>query len=217
MSRLHRAARAVPYVLFMAILAAILLWVLNQLDTGARESDRQQAEITALQAGLDEANSRLEAEGEPPVPVPSVEPPANPQQPPQIILGERGPDGDQGPAGVRGPQGRTGPPGETGPRGPLGPRGEPGADSTVAGPQGLQGEPGQDSTVPGPMGPQGEIGPQGVHGIQGPQGLQGEQGTAKPGDYACPDGEVVRGFTVAEDGAVTLACEDTTPPIIENP
>lgn len=213
--RLRGAARTVPFVLFMVIVAVVLLWVLNQLAMGDDEREQQHAEITALQAGLDEANARLEAEGEPPVPVPSVDPGANP--PPQVIIGEPGPEGDQGPAGVRGPQGRTGPPGETGPRGPLGPRGEPGADSTVAGPQGLQGEPGQDSTVPGPMGPQGEIGPQGVHGIQGPQGIQGDQGTAKPGDYACPDGEHMTGFTVAEDGTVTLACEDTTPPIIENP
>jgi len=60
-------------------------------------------------------------------------------------------------------------------------------------------------------------GPQGVHGPQGPQGIQGEQGTAKPGDYTCPDGEVMTGLTIAEDGAVTLACEDTTPPIIDTP
>lgn len=215
--KLRGAARAVGFALAMVALAAGVVWILSQFAADDTELQRQAAEIAALEAGMEEANSRLQAEGEQPVPVPSVEPGGDPQQPPQIILGERGPEGDQGPAGVRGPQGRTGPPGETGPRGPLGPRGEPGADSTVAGPQGLQGEPGQDSTVPGPMGPQGEIGPQGVHGIQGPQGLQGEQGTAKPGDYACPDGEHMTGFSVAEDGAVSLVCQASTPPVIGPP
>lgn len=74
MSRLRRAARVVPFLLFMVALAAILLWVLNQLATGDQERERQQAEITALQSGLAEANARLEAQGEPPVPVPETEP-----------------------------------------------------------------------------------------------------------------------------------------------
>jgi hypothetical protein len=64
-------------------------------------------------------------------------------------------------------------------------------------------------------------GPQGVHGEQGPAstvpGPEGPQGTAKPGDYACPDGEHMTGFTVAEDGAVTLACQAPTPPVIGPP
>lgn len=54
----------------------------------------------------------------------------------------------------------------------------------------------------------------GTNGIDGERGPAGPQGTAKPGTYSCPDGEVMTGFTVAADGAVTLACEDVTPPII---
>lgn len=69
---------------------------------------------------------------------------------------------------------------------------------------------GQDD--PGPC-----VGPQGVHGEQGAQGKEGPQGTAKPGTYACPDGEIVTGFTVAEDGDVTLACQAPTPPVIGPP
>lgn len=82
--RLRGAARTVPFVLFMVIVAAVLLWVLNQLAMGDDEREQQHAEITALQAGLDEANARLEAGGEQPVPVPSVEPGADP---PVIPLG----------------------------------------------------------------------------------------------------------------------------------
>lgn len=54
-------------------LGLMLSVILHQLDVGAEERDQQHAEIVALQAGLDEANSRLEAEGEQPVPVPSVD------------------------------------------------------------------------------------------------------------------------------------------------
>jgi hypothetical protein len=73
MRRVRRAAQTIPFVLFMVVVAAILLWVLNQLATGADQREQQHAEIVALQAGLDEANARLEAEGEQPVPVPSVD------------------------------------------------------------------------------------------------------------------------------------------------
>lgn len=236
--KLRGAARAVGFALAMVALAAGVVWILSQFAADDTELQRQAAEIAALEAGMEEANARLEAEGEQPVPVPSVEPGGNPQEPPQIILGAPGPEGDQGPPGARGPQGRTGPPGEIGPPGPVGPRGVKGDTGDV----GATGAPGRgiqsmqcatggwiitysDSLTepdPGPCrGPQGEVGPpgpQGVHGEQGPQGAPGEQGpqgTAKPGDYACPDGEHMTGFTVATDGAVTLACKDTTPPVIE--
>jgi len=52
---------------------------------------------------------------------------------------------------------------------------------------------------------------------EGSTGDTGPRGTALPGAYDCPDGEYVTGFTVADDGAVTLACEDATPPIIPTP
>ena len=55
-------------------------------------------------------------------------------------------------------------------------------------------------------------GPQGVHGEQGAIGATGPQGTATPGVYACPDGEYMTGFSVAENGDVTLTCKTTFPP-----
>lgn len=199
MSRVSRAARAVPFVLFMIILAAILLWVLNQLATGADERDAQHAEIVALQAGLDEANARLEAEGEQPVPVPSVAPGVGPQQP-QIILGERGPQGERGLAGVRGPQGRTGPPGEIGPPGPVG----------QVGPDGAPGEPGPA----GEVGPQGPAGPEGPAGPAGPAGAPGESGSDGRGiaDIVChTTGDWI--ITLTDGTALTVAgpCRVTQP------
>jgi hypothetical protein len=235
--RLRVLGKVVPYALFMLGLAAGVIWILSQFAADETELQRQATEITALQAGLDEANARLEAQGEEPVPVPEVEPGADPPAP-QIIIGEPGPEGDRGPAGVRGPQGRTGPPGEIGPRGPVGPRGEHGEDSKVPGPAGINGLNGADGrgiqsmqcaaggwiikytdglAAPDPGPCQGPQGPQGVHGEQGPQGIQGEQGTAKPGDYDCPDDQHMTGFTIAADGTVALACEDATPPVTLTP
>jgi hypothetical protein len=100
-------------------------------------------------------------------------------------------------------------------RGEAGDRGQAGVDSTTPGPQGPQGEqgePGQDSTVPGPTGPPGQNGADST--VPGPQGIRGPQGTAKPGTYACPDGEFMTGFTVDVEGAVKLACQDPIPPVI---
>lgn len=55
------------------VLGLMLSIVLHRLDVGAEERDEQAAEISALQAGLDEANARLANRGEEPVPVPEVE------------------------------------------------------------------------------------------------------------------------------------------------
>lgn len=209
---LRSVGKVVAFALFVLALASGAIWILNQLAADEDELQRQATEITALEAGLDEANDRLEAQGEAPVPVPEVDPSAGPEQPPQIILGQPGPQGERGPAGVRGPQGRTGPPGEVGPPGPVGPRG-PKGDAGDAGPIGTAGE-------PGPMGPQGEQGPQGEpgpQGVHGEQGAQGPRGTARPGTYACPDGEHMTGFTVDAEGAVTLSCQAPTPPVIDPP
>lgn len=74
MDRLRGSARTLPFVVVMVVIAGILLWVLNQLAMGNTERGRQQTEIAALQAGMEEANTRLEALGEQPVPVPDVEP-----------------------------------------------------------------------------------------------------------------------------------------------
>lgn len=54
------------------VLGLMLSIVLHRLDVGAEERDEQAAEISALQAGLDEANARLANRGEEPVPVPEV-------------------------------------------------------------------------------------------------------------------------------------------------
>lgn len=157
------------------------------------------------------------------------------EDPGNVVTPVNGPQGERGFTGATGPTGRTGPPGEIGPRGPLGPRGEPGEDSTVPGPAGINGTNGlngadgrgvqsmqcatggwiityTDGLTEPDAGPC--QGPQGVHGPQGPQGPEGPQGTAKPGTYACPDGEVVTGLSIAEDGTVTLACKDDAPPVI---
>jgi hypothetical protein len=133
---------------------AMLSLVMYQQGVTANESKAQQAEITALQAGLKEANSRLEAQGEAPVPVPEVDdaadPPVVPLAPTQAQIlsafnvwcdlntcrGKDGEDGDDAPAMTR----------EeifagfsewcsTDPR-CVGQTGADGADSTVPGPQG---------------------------------------------------------------------------------
>lgn len=240
--KLRGAARAVGFALAMVALAAGVFWILSQFAADDTELQRQAAEIAALEAGMEEANARLEAEGEQPVPVPSVEPgvatPAVPVAPTQAQIlsafeiwcdleschGSDGEDGEDAPPMTR--QQIFAGFSEwcsTDPRcvGQPGADGIDGADSTTPGPPGRPPTPEEvldavevvcaDNACDGPPGPQG------VHGIQGAQGIQGEQGTAKPGDYTCPDGEVMTGFTVAQDGAVTLACKDTTPPVIETP
>jgi hypothetical protein len=71
---LRVAAKAVPFVLLMIALAAAAISILNQIEAGAQERDTQHAEIVALQAGMDEANTRIEALGGQPVPVPTASP-----------------------------------------------------------------------------------------------------------------------------------------------
>lgn len=130
-----RGFKLMSWVVLAAMILLILVMltiVIHRLDTGASERDQQAAEISALQAGLDEANARLEARGEAPVPVPAGEPSA-----PQVVAipGEDGADGERGPAGK---DGTDGAPGERGPRGEMGPPGIDGAD-------GAQGLPGRDA------------------------------------------------------------------------
>lgn len=157
------------------------------------------------------------------------------------VDGARGPQGIpgvEGKQGRTGPPGEIGPRGPVGPRGGPGEDGEDGADSTVPGPAGINGTNGLNgadgrgiqsmqcatggwivtytdgiSSDSGPCrGPQGDQGSKGEPGkdstVPGPKG---DQGTARPGAYTCPDGETVTGFTVAEDGAVTLSCQAANP------
>lgn len=207
-----RAGRPRPWAWVFTIVAGVVLGVFfflifARLEAGAHERDMHEAAIVALQAGLQEANTRLAEQGEPTVRVPDIDD--------ELVV--PGPQGMPGPPGVQGIQGRTGPPGEIGPRGPLGPRGEQGQPGSTGatGAAGLDGAPGPQGPQ-GEAGPQGEQGPQGVHGDQGLQGPAGATGTAKPGTYACDDGEVMTGFKVAEDGSVTLVCKDDAPPPIIN-
>jgi hypothetical protein len=71
-----RGFKLMSWVVLAAMILLILVMltiVIHRLDTGAFERDQQAAEISALQAGLDEANARLEDRGEEPVPVPDLE------------------------------------------------------------------------------------------------------------------------------------------------
>ena len=77
----NKATSALSWVVPLAVMVALGLMlsvVLIRLDVGSAERDAQQAEIVGLQAGMDEANTRLEALGEAPVPVPSASTGADP-------------------------------------------------------------------------------------------------------------------------------------------
>lgn len=239
---MRRLAGVPGLYIVSALLVLATLALVGFVIVGLSNSvDRLRVQYDSLHQNYEGLYAEAVTEGvDPQAPAPDDVPESVPQEP-QIIIGAPGPQGERGFTGATGPQGRTGPPGETGPRGPLGPRGEPGKDSTVPGPAGIDGINGADGAAGEPgrgiqsmqcatggwiveytdgistpdSGPC--QGPQGVHGEQGPQGAPGPQGTAKPGEYACPDGEVMSGLTIADDGTVTLACEDTTPPIIDNP
>lgn len=70
---LRGIGKVVGFALIMVALAAGVFWVLSQFASDETELQRQAAEIAALEAGMEEANARLEAEGEQPVPVPEVD------------------------------------------------------------------------------------------------------------------------------------------------
>lgn len=152
--RLRGAGKVAAFVLVQLLVIGGLLWGLNQLQAGTDQRDQQAAAITALQAGMGEANSRLQALGESPVPVPSASPgpdvavvPVAPTQE-QILSafdvwcdlrachGSDGDDGDDAPPMTQG-QIFTGFAAwcSTDPR-CVGADGSDGADSTVPGPQG---------------------------------------------------------------------------------
>ncbi len=124
-----------------------------------------------------------------------VEPITEPDEQPETVLIP----GPQGEPGTEGRDGRDGADSTTpGPRGPRGFSGRDGTDGeSITGPTGADGA---DSTVPGPPGSPGPAGP------AGNDGADGTDGTATPGDYQCPEGQYVAGFTIADDGTVTLTC-----------
>lgn len=133
--------------------------------------------------------------------------------------GPAGSDGQNGAEGPQGPRGFTGPTGPRGPRGfigPVGPEGPPGQDG-ADGADGATGEAGEAGTAgatgeTGPQGPAGDRGPAGQDGTNGaagpagPAGADGRDGTATPGTYSCEGDTYLYGFTIADDGAVTLDC-----------
>jgi hypothetical protein len=140
--------------------------------------------------------------------------------------GEDGRDGKPGEPGKDGKDGRDGRPGEPGADG------EPGTDG-ADGSNGIDGAPGRGiqsmqcatggwiiqyadglaASDPGPCrGPQGEPGADGKDGADGEDGVDGKDGTARPGTYACPEGQFATGFAIATDGAVTLTCADLITP-----
>ena len=105
----------------------------------------------------------------------------------------------------QGAQGGTGAPGSNGNDGAPGGNGNPGVD----------GQPGQnasDAQVQAAVNTycdahNGCQGPTGAAGPQGDRGPQGIPGTAVPGAYTCPDATpFLHGFTVADDGSVSLDC-----------
>lgn len=72
MSRIVRVLPWLGPVAFMVALVLGLAYVTARFDSAEEAREAQHTEIVALQSGLEEANARLEAEGEPPVPVPEV-------------------------------------------------------------------------------------------------------------------------------------------------
>lgn len=119
-----------------------------------------------LRAGLAEANRRLKAAGELPVPVPAV----------TVVTGPAGDTGAAGVVGAQGPPGLDGGPGAAGSPGPAGPGGQNGADGApgAAGLSGIQGLPG----IGGDPGPTGIAGPTGPTGAAGTNGVDGQPPTS---------------------------------------
>jgi hypothetical protein len=204
----HRAVVTAVALLALFMVGLIAWVVLLSQETSQGRADRDALRVANQRQddALAEANRRLTEAGGTPVPVPST---PKPQQGPQGIPGLPGLQGPQGEPGVKGDRGLPGAPGATGaagkdgvpgPAGPSGPPGETGA----AGPVGPKGD----------TGPQGPPGPAGADGKDGATGPQGAPGTAKPGTYSCPDGQALTGFTIADDGTVTITCRDVPGPLL---
>lgn len=113
-----------------------------------------------------------------------------------------GPQGPPGPRGLIGPVGPAGRDGRDGTNGRNGADGISGVDG-VNGVDGTQGPPGADG-APGPQGPQGE------------PGRDGRDGKVAAGTYQCGDGQHLSGFSVDENGGITLNCVNFIP-VPENP
>lgn len=241
-----RGSKILSWVVLGSLALGLVLMlglVAYRQGVATQENEQQHAEIVALQAGLDEANARLEAEGAAPVPVPSVDPGADAPVVPIAPSQEQILSAFDVWCDLHSCHGSDGSDGENGKDAPPMTQAQILAGFTewcstsdlCVGVDGTNGADGEDSTVPGPPGrpPTAEEvvaavetvcggsdlcrGPQGVHGVQGAQGIPGPPGTATPGDYACPDGEHMTGFSVTSDGAVTLSCQPTIGPPAPKP
>lgn len=167
----------------------------QRADNGKADRAQLWALVEEQDAALGEANQRLREMGVAPVKPPATPPTTSPS----LLTGPRGPIGPAGPQGPRGPAGKDGEDGDDG--------------------QSITGERGADGNTgpPGPAGPAGPAGPQGERGERGEPGPRGDIGPAGPpgpagpitaGTYSCEVGYVT-GFTVADDGTVTLDCAVT--------
>lgn len=202
------AAVALVVLVGAWMVTSVLTLAANQRES-IEDRERLANSVLELQAALEDANRKLAQLGQAPVATPDV---------PEVDEPVVGPAGERGPMGLTGPQGERGPAGPPGPAGSPGPQGVPGEDGRPGevGPPGPVGPAGPRGE-PGPAGPRGEQGPKGEPGDPGPAGPQGEPGpqgpagTAQAGSYSCGDGEVLTGFTVHNDGAVTVACRPAFP------
>lgn len=209
-TRAARWARVVPYVLplILALVAVLGYAVLSarvaELDRLAVQraalNDEQDALLVDLDVRLSEANDRLRAVGEQPVPEPTSTLPLVVRTPQD---GQRGAPGPRGRDGLDGQDGATGAPG---PAGPAGPRGAPGVDG-ADGDDGATGSSGRTGLrgTPGATGPTGPPGPAGAVGAAGPQGEAGPAGERGPAGAAGPAGATgERG--PAGRGVVSVSC-----------
>lgn len=202
-----RARHVLSWVVIAVLMLAVgtaLAWVIHRQGVGVEERAQQAAEIDALEAAVDEANSRLSAVGETPVDVPATSTPPRGEtgatgdrgsQGPQGDMGERGQQGPPGPPGEDGTPGANGTPGAVGARGSNGSDGAPGAQ----GPQGVAGPGPSDEQVAAAVATfcaanNGCMGPQGTQGAPGPVGEPGLPGAPGP---ACAEGQSPQAVTVA--------------------
>lgn len=196
---LRRGAMAMV-ALFVAVLLGSLwavLWLAKEndvLDERDRQSlsDRAQLreDLTAEQAAREALEQQIRSLGEKPV----LDPDDVPTDSSVVVV--PGPKGERGESCIE----EVGYPRCRGASGSDGSSGSNGSDGAT-GPQGPA----------GPEGPAGANGKDGAPGADGADGRDGKDGTAVPGSYLCGDGEVQRGFVIAEDGSVTYECTPLSP------
>lgn len=192
MARIRHVGGTIAFGLVLLAIAGLLIWVLDRQADGAQQRAEQAVAISSLADSLAQANDRLEAAGEKPVPVPDA-----PDEPIQGVQGE--PGRPPSPAEISlaveshcmvrndcvGPSGKDGSNGQDGKAGLNGANGKDGVDGkSIKGDKGDKGDPGE----PGPP-PTNEqvlaavsafcatnnncMGPPGQNGMTGANGLPG--------------------------------------------